>query len=125
MKLSPEQAASFYQDMYETEWFQGCLENISTGPMIALVLSGPGAVRHWCQLVGPQSWEERSKLPNCLGYQYGTKGHDHKNGLHGSANSADALRELHFFFPECKNEILLFAFFTVELKHNNIVRGQG
>ncbi|ODN06418.1 Nucleoside diphosphate kinase 5 [Orchesella cincta] len=100
VKLSAEQAASFYQDMYNADWFQGCVENLSSGPLLAMVLSGPGAVRHWHQLLGPSSWEERSKVQKCLRNKYGIDGDDHKNALHGSETSEDALRELHFFFPE-------------------------
>jgi len=100
VKLTAEQAASFYQDKYDTPWFSGSVENLSSGQCLAMVLSGPGAVRHWYNLVGPQTWEERSKLPKCLGFQYGVKENDPKNAVHGSATSEDALRELHFFFPE-------------------------
>lgn len=96
--------------MYDTDWFEGSVENLSSGPIMALVLSGPGAVRHWVSLMGPQTWEERSQNPSCLRYIYGTKGNDFKNAVHGSAGPEDAVRELHFFFPECKPSLHFFLY---------------
>lgn len=112
MQLTPEQAAEFYQDKYETEWFGGAVANLSSGPILAMILCGPEVVRHWLKLIGPPGWKERSGKPNCLRFQYGKKDSDSENALHGSANEEDALRELHFFFPEgkciCKMSIIAF-----------------
>lgn len=86
--------------MYETEWFGGSVTNLSSGPLLALILCGPNAVRHWLEMIGPSTWKERSAQPNCLRNQYGEQGCDSNNALHGSENETEALRELHFFFPE-------------------------
>jgi len=101
VQLSAEQAASFYQDAYQAELFSERVTYLSSGPILAMILSGPLAVQHLREFFGPAtSWLERSENTKCLKYIYGKKGSDYEDGLHSSETEEDALRELHFFFPE-------------------------
>jgi nucleoside diphosphate kinase len=46
-------------------------------------------------------------MPTCLRFQYGKKESDYENALHGTESETDAIRELHFFFPEGERKFLL------------------
>lgn len=86
--------------MYELPGFSEAVAHMYSGPILAMVLSGPSAIDHWLRLIGPPNYKERSENPKWLRARFGVPQSDIKNGLHGSASEADALRELHFFFPE-------------------------
>jgi len=107
VNMTAEQSSQFYQDMYELDWFSEAVAHLCSGPILALVLSGPGAILHLLDLLGPPTFKERSHYPGCLRNRFGTSGSDIKNALHGSPNESDALRELHFFFPELIVEPIL------------------
>ena len=57
VQLTAEQASQFYQDMYELEWFSEAVAHLYSGHVLALVLSGPGAVEHLLDLLGPESFK--------------------------------------------------------------------
>jgi nucleoside-diphosphate kinase len=105
--LTAEQASQFYQDKYETPDFSEAVAHMYSGPILALVLSGPSAIDHWKRLIGPPTHSQRMEEPKCLRAKFGVPGSDIKNGLHASETEADALRELHFFFPELIVEPIL------------------
>jgi len=85
--------------LYKSGHLQYC---VYSGPALAMVLCGPRAIEHWIELLGSETFPERSKAESCLRSRFGTPGDDARNGLHGSENEMEALRELHFFFPDCK-----------------------
>ncbi|CAG7836680.1 unnamed protein product [Allacma fusca] len=107
VQLTAEQASQFFQDMYEAQDFSEAVAHMYSGPILAMVLSGPSAVHHWNKLIGPPTFKERMDDPKCLRAKFGVPDSDIKNGLHASASEADALRELHFFFPELIVEPIL------------------
>ncbi|CAH0702283.1 unnamed protein product [Spodoptera exigua] len=100
---------------------------MSSGPIIVLVLSANNCIERWKTLMGPAmlvsksfddihkkglvfytiqqmfNWvlEAQAYWPDSLRACYGrrTKYGDYFNGLHGSENHAESLREIHFFFP--------------------------
>jgi nucleoside diphosphate kinase len=41
-------------------------------------------------------------FPDSIRARYGRKGDSFKNAVHGSCNCEQAEKEIHFFFPECK-----------------------
>jgi len=107
VQLTPEQASEFYRDKYEEDWFQDCVDHITTGPVFALCLSGPKAIEHLKLVLGPADYEARVKDPNCLRQIFGVPGSDIKNAIHGSEDETQALRELKFFFPQLIIEPIL------------------
>ncbi|KAJ8721343.1 hypothetical protein PYW07_002118 [Mythimna separata] len=102
VRLTPEQAAELYKTHYGTHHFPHLVAHMSNGPIIALVLATKNCIAKWKTLMGPPMvLEAQAYWPDSLRACYGrrTKYGDYFNGLHGSDTHADALREIHFFFP--------------------------
>ncbi|XP_061729833.1 nucleoside diphosphate kinase homolog 5-like [Cydia pomonella] len=100
--LTPEQAAELYKGHYGRHHFPHLVAHISRGPVIALVLAARNAIQKWRTLMGPARVEEaQAYWPDSLRACYGrrTAFGEYFNGLHGSENLAEAVREIHFFFP--------------------------
>ncbi|XP_021192980.3 nucleoside diphosphate kinase homolog 5 isoform X1 [Helicoverpa armigera] len=100
--LTPEQAAELYKGHYGSHHFPHLVAHMSSGPIIALVLTAKNGIQKWKTLMGPAMvLEAQAYWPDSLRACYGrrTKYGDYFNGLHGSENHAEALREIHFFFP--------------------------
>ncbi|KAG7306082.1 hypothetical protein JYU34_008666 [Plutella xylostella] len=75
---------------------------MSSGPIVALVLAAPDAVEKLKELMGPARVEEAlAYWPDSLRASYGRRSPygDYFNGIHGSASHPEAVREIHFFFP--------------------------
>ncbi|XP_052739337.1 nucleoside diphosphate kinase homolog 5-like [Bicyclus anynana] len=102
VRLSPEQAAELYRGHYGKHHFPHLVAHMSSGPVVALVLAANNCVNKWRTLMGPaRVVEAQAYWPDSLRACYGhrTKYGDYFNALHGSENHAEALREIHFFFP--------------------------
>ncbi|XP_034827314.1 nucleoside diphosphate kinase homolog 5 [Maniola hyperantus] len=102
VRLTPEQAAELYRGHYGKQHFPHLVAHISSGPIIALVLATRNCIHKWRTLMGPaRVVEAQAYWPDSLRACYGrrTKYGDYFNALHGSENHAEALREIHFFFP--------------------------
>ncbi|XP_059055551.1 nucleoside diphosphate kinase homolog 5-like [Achroia grisella] len=100
--LTPEQAAELYRGHYGRHHFPHLVAHMSSGPIVALVLATKNCIQKWRNLMGPaRVIEAQAYWPDSLRACYGrrTKYGDYFNGLHGSENHAEALREIHFFFP--------------------------
>ncbi len=71
-----------------------------SGPVVALVLAKPGAIRSWRRLIGPTDpAAARDTKPNCLRARFGD-GVLPANACHGSdENPGSVPREIRFFFP--------------------------
>lgn len=52
--------------------------------------------------------QARLYFPDSIRAKYGCKGDSIKNAVHGSNSREEAIKEIHFFFPECKNYFSLF-----------------
>ncbi|XP_050665150.1 nucleoside diphosphate kinase homolog 5-like isoform X2 [Leptidea sinapis] len=102
VRLTPEQAAELYKTHYGRTHFPHLVTHMSSGPIIALVLAANNCIQKWRTLMGPaRVVEAQAYWPESLRACYGrrTKYGDYFNGLHGSENLPDAVREIHFFFP--------------------------
>ena len=51
--LTPEQASEFYAEHFGKPFFPSLVADMSSGPIIALVLAREKAVTHWQELIGP------------------------------------------------------------------------
>ncbi|XP_039751494.1 nucleoside diphosphate kinase homolog 5-like [Pararge aegeria] len=103
VRLSPEQAAELYRGHYGKHHFPHLVAHMSSGPIIALVLATRNCIQKWRTLMGPaRVVEAQAYWPDSLRACYGrrTKYGDYFNAVHGSENHAEALREIHFFFPD-------------------------
>ncbi|XP_041981840.1 nucleoside diphosphate kinase homolog 5-like [Aricia agestis] len=102
VRLSPEEAAELYRGHYGRLHFPHLVAQMSSGPIVALVLAASDCIQKWKTLMGPAKvMEAQAYWPDSLRACYGrrTKHGDYFNGLHGSENLAEAYREIHFFFP--------------------------
>ncbi|KPJ06951.1 Nucleoside diphosphate kinase-like 5 [Papilio machaon] len=100
--LTPEQAAELYRGHYGRQHFPHLVAQMSNGPIVALVLAARNCIQKWRNLMGPaRVAEAQAYWPDSLRACYGrrTKYGDYFNALHGSKEHAEALREIHFFFP--------------------------
>ncbi|CAH0714575.1 unnamed protein product, partial [Brenthis ino] len=102
VRLTPEQAAELYKGHYGRHHFPHLVAHMSSGPIIALVLASKNCIQKWRTLMGPaRVVEAQAYWPDSLRACYGrrTKYGDYFNALHGSESHTEALREIHFFFP--------------------------
>ncbi|KAK7866653.1 hypothetical protein R5R35_000270 [Gryllus longicercus] len=106
--LTPEQASELYKDHYGQAYFPLLISHISSGPIYALCLSKPNAVKEWKRIIGPRSVKEAIReYPDTLRGRFGDPSEDMLNAVHGSDSRAEAEKEIHFFFPEMILEPLL------------------
>ncbi|XP_053090399.1 thioredoxin domain-containing protein 6 isoform X3 [Pangasianodon hypophthalmus] len=100
--LTEEQVHQFYGQHQDEENFQALLTNMTSGPVLALVLAKQGAVELWRNLLGPKDpTQAKQEQPDSLRAQF-TGESECVNQLHGSGSVEAAEREISFFFPtEC------------------------
>lgn len=92
-------AAAFYAEHQGKFYYNRLILGMTSGPSLALALSGRDAIRTWRELIGPTkayrtAWEQ----PHTLRGEFGLG--DTRNGFHGSDSIASALAELSLVFPE-------------------------
>ncbi|ORX48977.1 nucleoside diphosphate kinase [Piromyces finnis] len=95
--LTEEQVIEFYKDQEENENFNKVIEYMTSGPIIAMILSKKDAVNSLKELLGPADVEvAKEEKPKCLRAKYGKDAF--YNGLHCSETFEEAKREIGFFF---------------------------
>ncbi|XP_026557970.1 thioredoxin domain-containing protein 3 [Pseudonaja textilis] len=97
--LSEEQAREFYRGCENQDYFPYLLDQMTSGPTLALALVRENAIQKWRDLLGPKIIQEaKEQYPQSLRAEFAI--HDSPiNQLHGSANTNEATKELQFFFP--------------------------
>ncbi|XP_039259811.1 nucleoside diphosphate kinase homolog 5-like [Styela clava] len=95
--LTPEQASDFYSEHYGKMFFPSLIANISSGPILVMVLGKNNAVKDWNETMGHANpFKARDYQPQTLRAIYGK---DHtRNAVHGSDNMKSAEREIGFLF---------------------------
>jgi len=94
--LRREQAEGFYAVHRERKFFPDLVRFMTSGPVLAAVLEGPGAIARWRELMGPT---DSTKAPK--GTIRGDFGTDvEKNAVHGSDGPDTARTEIGFFFSQ-------------------------
>jgi nucleoside-diphosphate kinase len=94
--LDHETATLHYAEHEGKPFFEPLIVFITSGPLVALIVEGPGAIEAFRSLAGPT---------NPLVAQPGTIRGDHallvkENVVHGSDSPESAEREIKIFFPE-------------------------
>ena len=122
-QLTKEQAETFYAEHKDRPFFQALATFMSSGPIVAMHLSSPDAIKKWRALIGPTNTQKaKEEAPDSLRARFGTDGT--KNACHGSDSPSSAQRELTFFFPSCKTSpaylfrgffLIAYVFFFVAL----------
>ena len=96
--FSREEAEEFYVEHKGKPFFDGLVSMLSSAPVRAYELVGEDAVKVWRGLIGPTNPNNgdglRHKFADGAAYAAGSP----DNGFHGSANSADAAREIKLVF---------------------------
>ncbi|KAF2358889.1 Dpy-30 motif [Trinorchestia longiramus] len=99
--LSRSDAETFYAEHKGKPFFETLIEYMTSGDVIAFILSGDDAVARWRQVLGPTKVSvARQEAPASLRARFGDPGNDSKNGTHGSDSLTSAQREIKFFFPD-------------------------
>ena len=96
LRLARGEAEAFYAVHRERPFFGELVEFMSSGPVVALALEGPGAVLAWRETIGATDPAEAAEGTIRKLYA-ASKG---QNAVHGSDSDENALREIAFFFPE-------------------------
>jgi nucleoside-diphosphate kinase len=95
MRLTQAEAKGFYAVHRERPFFTGLVEFMSSGPIVALVLEAPDAVKKWRTLMGATDPAQadagtiRKEFASSIG----------ENATHGSDAPETAAFEIGYFFP--------------------------
>ena len=96
VQLTPEQAKQFYKVHADKPFYNELTDYIASGPIVAVVLSGPQAIHRYRDLMGATNPEKA--LPGTLRKDFGES--VQQNAVHGSDSLESAQQEIPFFFPE-------------------------
>ncbi|KAM6934193.1 thioredoxin domain-containing protein 6-like [Xenentodon cancila] len=98
--LTEDQVKQFYFQHMDEDYFPALLQNMTSGPVLALALARTGAVHHWKDILGPPDLDKaKEESPDCLRVRFAVE-NEPINHLHGSASLEEAEREINFFFPK-------------------------
>ncbi|WP_027883580.1 nucleoside-diphosphate kinase [Meiothermus rufus] len=97
MRLSRELAEAHYGEHKDKPFFEGLVEFITSGPVVAMVVEGPGVIAEMRRLMGAtRPWEA---APGTIRADFATTVDE--NVIHGSDSPESAEREIGIFFkPE-------------------------
>lgn len=101
-KLSSGQVSELLKLDWTNANYPKVVEDMTAGPIQAMCLAKPNAIKSFLALFGLENGGERKIWPCNLRSCFSSIENDISNGLHGS-ESCDAARwEIQFFFPESK-----------------------
>ncbi|XP_063724854.1 thioredoxin domain-containing protein 6-like isoform X3 [Symsagittifera roscoffensis] len=101
LHLTREQAEGFYAEHKDEPFFQMLVDNMTSGPVLALGLAREDAIDRWRGMLGPKEKEAAQENPSCLRAQFDVEAAQ-VNQLHGSDSPEAAEKEIEFFFPKEK-----------------------
>ncbi|KIX84581.1 nucleoside-diphosphate kinase [Thermus filiformis] len=96
LRIGRELAEAHYAEHREKPFFQGLVEFITSGPVVAFVLEGPNAIAEVRKMMG--ATHPKDALPGTIRGDFATT--IDENVIHGSASPEDAAREIALFFRE-------------------------
>lgn len=96
LKLSKDEAKTFYAVHEGRPFFEGLVEFMSSGPIIAAILEKENAVDDYRKLIGATNPQEAEK--GTIRYDFGTN--LQANAVHGSDSDVNANIEADFFFSK-------------------------
>ncbi|XP_036285853.2 thioredoxin domain-containing protein 3-like [Pipistrellus kuhlii] len=112
--LSEEEARILCKEYENEDYFENVIENMTSGPSLALVLARENGLQHWKELIGPSTIEEaKQSLPNSLCVQFAMESLP-INQLYGSDSLELAERDIQYFFPPQKTLALIKPHVTPE-----------
>ena len=97
MVLSDADAEGFYSEHKGKSFFPNLVGYMTSGPIVALALQKPSAIKSWRKMMGKtNTFDAKKDDPWCLRALFGKDGT--RNAVHGSDSEKSARRELGFFF---------------------------
>ena len=96
MRLSREQAESFYGVHRERPFFNGLVEFMTSGPVVVQVLQGEGAVAKNREVMG--ATDPKKAAPGTIRKDFAEN--IEANSVHGSDAPETAANEIRFFFSD-------------------------
>jgi len=98
IQWSRKDAEIFYAEHRGKFFYQRLISFMTSGSMIAFILSGNNAIVNWRELIGPTHIERaRNIAPNSLRAKYAFS--DTRNAFHGSDSTDTAKSEISLIFP--------------------------
>jgi len=94
LRLTEAEAAGFYAVHRERPFFESLTEFMSSGPIVALVLEAPDAIRKWRTLMG--ATDPAKADPGTIRKEFATS--IGENATHGSDAADTAAFEIAYFF---------------------------
>jgi nucleoside-diphosphate kinase len=97
-RMTREEAEGFYAEHREKAFFRSLVQYMTSGPVYVAVLERENGVAHWRAVMGatdPAKADVRT-IRKELGRSI------ERNAVHGSANTADAAREVVFFLSSAE-----------------------
>ena len=96
MRMTREQAGSFYAEHKGKPFYEGLVEMMSSGPIVVQVLQGEDAIKRYRALMGAAdpAKAEQGTIRAAFGGQLP------HNAVHGSDSPESAAREISFFFSQ-------------------------
>ncbi|XP_019486598.1 PREDICTED: thioredoxin domain-containing protein 3 [Hipposideros armiger] len=100
--LTKEEAQTLCKEYENKDYFENLIENMTSGPSLALVLLRDNGLQHWKELIGPNTVEEAKEyLPESLCVHFAMESLP-INQLYGSVSLEAAEKEIEYFFPPQK-----------------------
>lgn len=94
LRLTRAQAESFYEVHKARPFYSSLCEYMSSGPVVAAMLEGEGAIARWRELMG--ATDPAKAAAGTIRKDFGQN--VEQNAVHGSDASETAAREVAFFF---------------------------
>ena len=94
LRLTQQEAEGFYAVHRERPFFKGLTEFMSSGPIVAMVLEAPDAIRKWRTLMG--ATDPAKADAGTIRKEFATN--IERNAVHGSDGPDTAREEIAFFF---------------------------
>ncbi|XP_038604083.1 thioredoxin domain-containing protein 6 [Tachyglossus aculeatus] len=100
MTLTDREVQEFYSEQITQDHYPVLLQQMTSGPVLALALMREEAVEHWKALLGPSDLTEAvSQTPESFRARFSVEDVP-INQIHGSSTPEEAQREISFFFSE-------------------------
>ncbi|MBE3571433.1 MAG: nucleoside-diphosphate kinase [Moorella humiferrea] len=94
LRLTPEMAARHYAEHQGKPFYGALVDHITSGPVVAMVLEGPGVIAGLRRMMGPTNPQDAppGTIRGDFALEVG------QNVIHGSDSPASAEREIALFF---------------------------
>ncbi|WP_161955171.1 nucleoside-diphosphate kinase [Moorella sp. Hama-1] len=94
LRLTPELAARHYAEHQGKPFYQDLINHITSGPVVAMVLEGPGVITGLRQMMGATNPQQA--LPGTIRGDFALE--MSYNVIHGADSPASAQREIALYF---------------------------